>query len=116
METITQIQSDLAIDHDKFHERKNFLTRLLDHQAAKFERSRFAWMAMLLTIQSCWGSITCASILQNHSSDVSLATCAMLSMGSNALFIALAPPKWCLAGFYLSVFINTVLFLFALGA
>jgi hypothetical protein len=115
METISEIHTDLVINHDNRSERKNLAIGLLDRQAAKFERSRFAWMAMLITFQSCLGSITCASILQNHSSDVALATCAMLSMGSNALLIALAPPKWCLVGFYLSVFVNTVLFFLTIG-
>lgn len=82
-----------------------------NHQATKFEEARFGWMAIAITIQSCLGSIACMFILQNNASDIMLALCAAITMACNAMFIALAPGKWCLGSFYLSVFLNVIFIL-----
>jgi len=79
-----------------------------DRHAAAFEKARFGWMAMLITFQSCLGAAACMYILKNDASLFVLSTCAAVSMGSNALFIGLASPKACLAGFYISVLVNTI--------
>jgi len=76
-------------------------------QAQSFEDARFGWMAFMITAQSCLGSIACGYILQNHASIVMLGICAAITMGCNALLIALASPKVCLIGFYLSIVLNT---------
>lgn len=80
-------------------------------QAEKFEKSRFGWMAMYMTAQSCLGSIACLYILQNKASDVILVLCAVITMACNAIFIAQGPGKWCLASFYLSIFANSLFIL-----
>jgi hypothetical protein len=80
-----------------------------NRQVTKFEQTRFGWMAIYITIQSCLGSIAVAYILQNHASDLMLAICAMLTMAANAIFIAQAPGKWCLAIFYLCLIVNSAL-------
>jgi hypothetical protein len=79
-----------------------------DRHAAAFEKARFGWMAMLITFQSCLGAAACMYILKNDASVFVLATCAAVSMGSNALFIALAKAKVAMAGFYISVLVNTI--------
>lgn len=79
-----------------------------DKQAAIFEKSRFFWMAIYLTSQSCLGSVACGFILQNNASTLELGVCAALSMGSNSVLIALGPPKWCLVTVYLSFIVNTI--------
>lgn len=76
-------------------------------QTQNFENARFGWMAFMITAQSCLGSIACGYILQNHASIVMLGICAAITMGCNALLIALASPKVCLIGFYLSIVLNT---------
>ena len=86
-------------------------TSWMDRQVLSFEKARWGWMAMMITIQSCIGSIACMFISYNHGHTALLATCAALSMGSNALFIALAPARLCIIGFYLSVLVNTILIL-----
>lgn len=91
-----------------------YLIRAFNKQAENFEKSRFGWMAMLLTFQSCLGAIACMYISQAQASVVLLAICAAITMGSNALFIALAKPKVCLAGFYISVILNTIFLLMCL--
>ncbi len=80
-------------------------------QAANFEERRFAAMCVMLTIQSCLGSIACMYILQNDGSMGLLMTGAAITMGSNSAFIAQAPAKWCLGFFYLSLFVNSILIL-----
>lgn len=80
-------------------------------QAEKFEAARFGWMTILITFQSCLGSVACMYILQNTVSDWLLAVCSVVTMSANAMFIAQAPAKYCLSVFYLSVFTNTVLLL-----
>ena len=89
----------------------NSLTRLFNKQAKNFESARFGWMAILITIQSCLGAVACMYILKGNSSIVMLAICACITMGNNALFIALAKPKVCLIGFYISIFLNTIFIL-----
>lgn len=86
-----------------------FLIRLFNKQAANFEKARFGWMALFLTFQSCLGSVTCMYLSQSEASIFLLAICAAITMGSNAMFIALAPPKVCLGAFYTSVILNTAL-------
>jgi len=89
----------------------NTFSLLFNKQAASFESARFGWMAMAITLQSCLGSVACMFIQQNNASVFMLIACAGLTMGSNAMFISLAPPKWCVASFYLSLFVNTVFIL-----
>lgn len=80
-------------------------------QAVKFENSRFFWMAVYLTAQSCLGSIAGGFILQNHGSTLVLCICAAVTMGCNGVLIALGPPKLCLAAVYLSFFLNSIFIL-----
>lgn len=79
----------------------------LDRHAASFEKARFFWMALTITFQSCLASIACAFILKGQTGDIALASCAAVTMGCNAVFIAQAPAKVCLIAFYLSVALNT---------
>lgn len=82
-----------------------------NRQIEKFESTRLGWMAIYITIQSCLGSIACMHILQSKAGDVTLASCAAVTMGCNAIFIAQGPGKWCLISFYLSVVLNVVFIL-----
>lgn len=77
-----------------------------NRQVAKFEAFRFGWMTIYLTAQSCLGAIACMYILKNNASDIMLASCAAVTMGSNAVFIAQGSGKWCLLSFYISVLLN----------
>jgi len=79
-----------------------------NHQAAKFEEARFFWMAVYLTAQSCLGSVACGFILKNDANILMLCTCAAITMGANAVLIALGPPKVCLTIVYLSLILNAI--------
>lgn len=79
-----------------------------DKQADKFEESRFAAMTIMLTAQSCWGSVAALWSLKNDNLFL-LALGAMLTMASNAAFIAQGPAKWCLGIFYASVITNLII-------
>jgi hypothetical protein len=81
------------------------------NQIAKFEESRFGWMAILITVQSCLGSIACMYILKQHAGDMLLASCIAITMGCNAIFIAQGSSKWCLLSFYFSVLVNFLIIL-----
>lgn len=83
----------------------------LAKQEQSFEKARFGWMAMYITIQSCLGSIAAALLLENHASDILLSLCAVITMLSNSIFIAQASAKLCLLTFYASVVVNTILIL-----
>ena len=74
-------------------------------QAVTFEKSRFGAMTVLLTAQSCLGSVAAMYSLKTESY-ILLAVCANITMASNGAFIAQAPAKWCLSLFYLSVLTN----------
>jgi hypothetical protein len=82
-----------------------------NEQSIKFEESRFFWMAVYMTAQSCLGSIACGFILQNHAHIFMLCTCAAITMGCNAILIALGPPKLCLTIVFLSFLLNTIFIL-----
>lgn len=82
-----------------------------NEQAMKFEKARFFWMAVYITAQSCLGSVACGFILQNNANEIMLGTCAAVTMGSNAVFIALGSPKLCLTVVYLSFILNTIFIL-----
>jgi hypothetical protein len=86
----------------------------LSWQAQQFERARFGWMAILITLQSCVGAVACLFVSKDPSDIISLAIGAAVTMGSNALFIALAPPKVCIAGFYISMIANITMILIGL--
>ena len=96
MKTPTQIRSNTST-HGWFNK-----------QAEQFENARFGWMALLLTAQSCLGSIACGFLLQNDSNILWLCVSASITMGCNALLIALAPPKICLITFYLSILLLVI--------
>lgn len=98
-----------AASIDRTHSEQKGLDIWYNKIAEKFEQTRFGWMALLITIQSCLGSIACMFILQSNASDVQLISCAMITMACNAIFIAQGPAKWCLSSFVLSVVINTIL-------
>jgi hypothetical protein len=48
-------------------------------------------------------------MLENNGGDFMLITCAAISMATNSLFIAQSNAKWCMAVFYLSLLINSLL-------
>lgn len=75
-------------------------------QAIQFEAGRFAWMTILMTLQSCLGSIACMYVLQTGGDTVMLASGTAVTMASNAAMIAQSPGKACLAFFYISLLVN----------
>lgn len=87
-------------------------TNWFDRQANSFETSRFGAMAVLMTAQSCLGSVAAMFALKIDSYEL-LTICAVVTMASNSLFIAQSTAKWCLATFYISVVAN--LFVLAYG-
>lgn len=80
-----------------------------NRQIERFEASRFGWMAIYITAQSCLGSIACFYILKSGGTTFPLALCAGITMACNGAFIAQSPARWCLIAFYLSVLINATL-------
>jgi hypothetical protein len=83
-------------------------------QAQKFEEGRFAWMAFMITFQTCLGSIACLHILQNDFSTVMLSATTGVTMAANAVMIAQGSAKVCLAAFYISTIINLSLIIYNL--
>ncbi len=103
METLNPISVTAA--NQTAHKKTN-LSGLFSRQAEAFEKARFGWMAILLTLQSCLGSIACMMILMNDASTLLLSTCAAITMGSNAVFISQMSGRWSLGTFYLSIIVN----------
>lgn len=81
-----------------------------DKQAQSFEVNRFGAMTLMMTAQSCWGSVAAMYALKADNI-VLLAVCAAVTMASNSAFIAQSPAKWCLGIFYTSVIANLVILL-----
>ena len=84
-----------------------------DKQARQFEESRFGAMALMMTAQSCWGSIAAMYALQADNI-LLLAICAAVTMASNSAFIAQSPAKWCLGIFHTSIIANLIILLITL--
>ena len=87
------------------------ISKGFNKQADHFEATRFGMMAMYIVIQSCLASIACMYVLQANASIWQLCTCASLAMASNAVFIAQGSSKMCMATFYLSLVVNSILIL-----
>lgn len=86
---------------------------LLEKQLAYFEENRFGAMTFMMTFQSCFGSIAAMFAIRMDST-IALAITAMVTMASNAMFIAQSPAKWCVGTFYLSIVVNAIVLLTAL--
>lgn len=84
-------------------------------QESLFEQYRFGAMTLMMTMQSCLGSIACMYILKNDLHIGFLITGAAVTMASNAFFIAQSEAKICLYAFYTSIVINFVLIITALS-
>lgn len=82
-----------------------------EKQAAIFEKGRFGLMALFITLESCVGSVAAMYLLENDASIWMLITCAVVTMGANALLIAQASAKTCVAAIYANILINTALIL-----
>lgn len=78
-----------------------------EKQAAKFDQSRFAVMAILMTSQSCLGGIAAMYALQQNSY-VSLSIISFATMAANSVFIAQSTAKWCLGIFYGAVIADII--------
>lgn len=73
-----------------------------------YEENRYGAMAVMMTFQSCLGSIA-AMYMISFDSTFLLATCAVVTMASNAVFIAQAPANWSVGVFNFSVIVNLIL-------
>lgn len=71
-------------------------------QAERFDSSRFGAMTIMMTTQSCLGSVAVMYALKMDDY-LFLSIITAMTMASNGAFIAQAPSKWCLALFYGSV-------------
>ena len=80
----------------------------LDTQAANFEESRFFAMAMMLAIQTCWGSLA-AGLTYDNETIFGLAACSIVTTLNNTVLIAQGPAKWCVAVFGISTIVNTLI-------
>ena|SRR6218665_2095605 len=70
-----------------------------------FEKSRFGMMTILITLQSCLGSVAAMYSLVN-TNYVLLGVCAFITMAANAAFIAQTTSAWCLRFFYACIITN----------
>jgi hypothetical protein len=74
-------------------------------QAIQFDQSRFGVMTILITIQSCLGSIAASYAIKEDELFVGT-ICTAITMASNAAFISQISAKLCLAIFYAGVLLN----------
>ena len=80
----------------------------LTKQEATFEENRFGAMTVMLTFQSCLGSVAAMLCIGNGMWGL-VSLVAVLTMSSNSMFIAQADAKYCIITFYISVVINTAI-------
>lgn len=76
-----------------------------ERQANWFEVSRFGAMTLMMTFLSCFGSIGAMYSIENHFYP-GLIVCAIVTMASNAAFIAQISAKLCLIFFYVGLILN----------
>lgn len=77
-------------------------------QADWFEVSRFGAMTLMMTFLSCYGSIGAMYSIKNQFY-LGLVLSAVVTMASNAAFIAQVSPKLCLVFFYAGLVVNTLI-------
>jgi len=84
-----------------------------ESQVDYIENNKFGAMALIMTAQSCWGSIAAMFTLftQNY---VLLGISATVTMATNAAFIAQSPTKIGLIITYVSVLTNLLILIFGL--
>lgn len=80
-------------------------------QVIDFEANRYGAMTLMMTLQSCWGSVAAMFGLLLLESYVVLGIAAVVTLSSNAVFIAQSPAKWCLNTFFVSIGVNALLLL-----
>lgn len=75
----------------------------------KVEHNRFGLLPILLTFQSCLGSVAVCYIsgLEEQLQVILLAVVAAVTMGANGAAIAQAPMKWVIFGFILCIITST---------
>lgn len=83
----------------------------LNYKIDQLEFSRYALMSFTITVGSCWGSVAILFMAMNDAALWQIATCAALTMASNALGIALAPIRLLVWTFVLSFVVNAMLLL-----
>lgn len=110
----TEINSAISFSGNFTQQAVAGRTTWFEQMALGFEESRFFWMTMIITVQSCLGSIACMFILQNDTGIMALAGCAAVTMSCNAVLIAQSPARWCLAFFGLSVLLNLGFLVFSI--
>lgn len=86
---------------------QNIKNNWYQKQLANYEANRYGAMTLMITLQSCWGSIAAMYSLVNENF-ISLGIVAVMTLASNAAFIAQSPAKWCLNTFYTSLIISTI--------
>tara|TARA_B100000965_G_C19501226_1_gene717537 strand:+ start:216 stop:500 length:285 start_codon:yes stop_codon:yes gene_type:complete len=90
-----------------------YIIKWYEKQIIQFEKSRYGAMAMMITVQSCWGSIA-AGLSYNNPDMTNLIICATLTMLNNAILIAQGPAKFCVGIFSLATVANTAIILIEL--
>lgn len=76
-----------------------------EKQMVWFEGSRFGAMTLMMTFLSCFGSIGAMMSIMHHFY-VGLVISAIVTMASNAAFIAEVSAKLCLGLFYVGLVVN----------
>ncbi|MCA1762164.1 MAG: hypothetical protein ABR574_04435 [Cryomorphaceae bacterium] len=70
-----------------------------------FEGNRFGAMTVMLTFQSCLGSVAAYYATMNNA-ELAVILAASVTMSSNAAFIAQSPAAWCVRIFIISLIAN----------
>lgn len=82
-----------------------------ENQIEFYTENPFGAMAMLITLQSCVGSVAAALSLEKDHLEP-LVLCAVITMMANAVCIAQAPARLCIWSLYISVIVNFLIILF----
>ncbi|MDQ3046730.1 MAG: hypothetical protein M3R27_04210 [Bacteroidota bacterium] len=110
METL-KINSTAHRIHSAESKTTSILMLTIQNHLKTFEEQRLGWMAMMILVQTCLGSLAVMHILMNGASDALFISCTVVTMACNSILIAQGPAKWCLGSFYLSIIVNTLLIL-----
>jgi len=82
-------------------------TKWFELQSQKFKASRFGSMTLMMTLQSCVGSVA-AMIALKYQNYGALMLITAFTMASNSAFIAQVSAKWRLGLFYSSLIVSVV--------
>lgn len=105
----SSIASGISLGRTKSAANSSTKSSWFERNAKFLEDNIFAVSSMMIMVQTMWGGIAVASIVENMNDILLLGISAAATMGLNVAFLGQASAKWCLRMFIISIALNGAL-------